>query len=219
MARAMGEGKSAEEYRRLFVNGRKWIDENLFNGEYYIQKIRGVSRDSVPKEHFGGVVRTNPEHPEFQLGDGCMVNQLAGQFLAEVAGLGDMLDSANMRKALQSVMKYNYKTDLRRHHSTMRTYGVNSEAALVLIDYTRGTRPAVPIPYFAETGWTGFEYSAAALMIHRGMIAEGLRVVEAVRRRHDGLKRNPWNEPECGHHYARALASWGPLIALSGFLY
>jgi hypothetical protein len=56
-------------------------------------------------------------------------------------------------------------------------------------------------------------------MIYEGMLAEGLAVVETVRRRHDGERRNPWNEPECGHHYARPMASWALIVALSGFHY
>ena len=51
------------------------------------------------------------------------------------------------------------------------------------------------------------------------MIPQGLEVIENVRRRYDGERRNAWNEAECGHHYARALASWTPLLALSGFHY
>ncbi len=43
MARAVGDDASAAEYRRLFESGSQWIDANLFNGEYYIQKIRGMS--------------------------------------------------------------------------------------------------------------------------------------------------------------------------------
>ncbi len=135
MARKVGDAKSADEYRRLFNNGSKWIDQNLFNGEYYIQKIRGIKRDSVPKEQFGGLARTDTENPELQLGEGCLVDQLVGQFLAEVAGLGDMLDGAKMRKALQSIMKYNFKPNLRRHESMQRTYAVNDEAALIVCDY------------------------------------------------------------------------------------
>src|SRR5690606_27376078 len=42
-------------------------------------------------------------------------------------------------------------------------------------------------------------------------------VVKAVRDRHDGRKRNPWNEAEFGHHYARSMSSWSLLTALSGF--
>jgi non-lysosomal glucosylceramidase len=43
--------------------------------------------------------------------------------------------------------------------------------------------------------------------------------VAAVRERFDGARRNPFDEAECGHHYARALASWGVVVALTGFGY
>ena len=45
---------------------------------------------------------------------------------------------------------------------------------------------------------------------------EGLELVRAVHERHDGLRRNPWDEVECGHHYVRSMASWALLLALSG---
>ena len=50
-------------------------------------------------------------------------------------------------------------------------------------------------------------------MIQEGLVAEGETIVEAIRSRHDGSTRNPWNEPECGDHYARAMASYGLLQA------
>jgi len=70
----------------------------------------------------------------------------------------------------------------------------------------------VPFPYFGEV-MTGFEYVAAAEMIFQGLDAEGLRTVKAVRDRHDGARRNPFDEPECGHNYARSMASWNCLLA------
>ena len=218
MARAVDDKASADEYRRLFSKGSKWIDENLFNGEYYVQKIGGMRRDLIPKEQMGGVVRTDTEKPEFQFGEGCLVDQLVGQYLADIAGLGDLLDPGKVRKALQSIVKYNYKPSLRRHASTQRTYALNDEAALIICDYGRAERPKIPFPYYTEA-WAGHEYSAAALMMSRGLVPDGLRVVESVRRRHDGEKRNPWDEPEYGHHYARAMAAWAPLLLLSGFRY
>jgi len=67
--------------------------------------------------------------------------------------------------------------------------------------------------------WTGIEYQVAAHLIYEGMVKEGLAVVEAARARYDGARRNPWNEIECGHHYARAMSSWSVLTAMSRFAY
>ena len=80
----------------------------------------------------------------------------------------------------------------------------------------KGKRPALPFVYSDEV-WTGIEYQVAAHLIYEGRVTEGLAVVEAVRDRYDGARRNPWNEVECGHHYARAMSSWSLLTALSGF--
>jgi len=66
---------------------------------------------------------------------------------------------------------------------------------------------------------TGFEYAAGVLMLQEGLTREGLTVIRDIRERYDGRKRNPWNEAECGHHYARAMAAWAGLLTLSGFQY
>jgi hypothetical protein len=56
-------------------------------------------------------------------------------------------------------------------------------------------------------------------LVFEGMTAEAKIIVESARLRHDGERRNPWNEPECGHHYARAMSAWALIVALSGFHY
>lgn len=76
----------------------------------------------------------------------------------------------------------------------------------------------IPFPYFSEV-MTGFEYAALVGMMYEGMEAEGLKGVEDIRARYDGAKRSPFNEAECGHHYARAMASWASVLALTGFQY
>jgi non-lysosomal glucosylceramidase len=58
--------------------------------------------------------------------------------------------------------------------------------------------------------------AAATHLILEGFVEEGVRLVRAVRDRHDGHRRSPWNEVECGNHYARSLASWGLVVALAG---
>jgi hypothetical protein len=67
--------------------------------------------------------------------------------------------------------------------------------------------------------WTGIEYQAASHMIHMGLVGEGLEIVRACRARYDGKTRNPYDEYEWGHWYARAMASYGLLQALSGARY
>ena len=66
---------------------------------------------------------------------------------------------------------------------------------------------------------SGFEYQAAGHMIQEGLVDEGIEIVQAIRARYDGEKRNPWNEMECGSNYARAMSSYALLLALSGFTF
>ncbi len=218
MARATGDRPFAEESHRLFASGSKWIDANLFNGEYYIQQIRGipVANTAKPLQSRGGA--EDPEHPDFQLGEGCLADQLIGQYLADVAGLGPLLDPVKIRKTLESIYKYNYRSNLFEHDSVQRIYALNDEAAVLICDYGKVERPKTPFPYYAEA-WTGIEYLFASQLIYAGMVREGVQCFENVRRRYDGERRNPWDEPECGHHYARAMSAWSGILALSGFRY
>ncbi|HEX3748361.1 MAG TPA: GH116 family glycosyl-hydrolase [Bryobacteraceae bacterium] len=218
MARAAGDTSSAADYRAVFERGSKWIDANLFNGEFYIQKIQGLPKDKIAPHLGGDSGAEDTLHPEYQVGGGCLLDQMIGQYLADVAGLGPLLSAANIRKTLESIWRYNYKPTLEGHVSLQRTYVVNDEPALMVCDYGKAERPHVPFPYYAES-WTGLEYLAAAQLLFAGMTREGVEAVHNVRARYDGERRNPWNEPECGHHYARAMSSWSTLLAASGFRY
>jgi len=218
MARVMGDASAADEYHRIFRQGSEWMDSNLFNGEFYIQKVGSIARADIAKGLQAGMGTVDTEHPTYQVGDGCLADQLMGQYFAQIAGLGLLVDREHIRKALSSIWKYNYKQSLANHVSVQRAYALNNEAGLVVCEYPHGERPRVPFPYFAEV-WSGSEYAAAALMIGMGMVREGMQIVENTRRRFDGEKRDPWNEAECGYHYARPMASWAPLLALSGFRY
>ncbi len=210
MAKAMGDKEFARECDRIFTSGSKWIDENLFNGEYYEHMITDPST-------FEFLPENSAEVPAFQLGKGCLVDQLAGQYMAHICGLGYLADRDKIAKTLQSIMKYNYVSDFSRHFNNMRSYVMGNESGLVMASWPKG-RLAVPFPYFAEV-MTGFEYCAATGMIYEGMQEDALRCIKSIRDRHDGAKRNPFSEPECGHHYARSMASWAAIPAMGGFYY
>ncbi len=216
MAQAAGDPPSAKEYRNLFESGSRWIDANLFNGEFYIQKIRAYRKDEIHPVLQIGSEGFDPEHPEYQVGEGCLIDQLIGQYLAHIMDLGFLVSRRNVSTTLQSIYKYNYKRSLVDHDTVQRTFALNDEAAMVISDYGTAPRPRIPFPYFAEV-MTGFEHCTAALMIYSDMAAQGVECVHNIRARYDGEKRNPWDEAECGHHYARAMASWSSVVAISGF--
>lgn len=218
MARVVEDQEAGATYRDLYDKGRRWIDANLFNGEYYIQQVRSMSRDQIAKSTVGDMGADHPETPEFQLGDGCLADQLIGQYLADIAGLGPLLDPDHIQKTLRAIYKYNYRKNLFDHDSVQRVYALNDEPAVLVCDYGKGTRPQIPFPYFQEA-WTGMEYLVGAQFLAWGMLREGLEVIENVRWRYDGERRNPWDEPECGHHYARAMSAWSSIVVLNGFAY
>ncbi len=218
MARAVGDSDFAGECRRLFDNGSRWIDANLFNAEYYIQQVKPRAPGEIAPSLRSEMGASDPEHPEYQLGAGCLVDQLLGQYLAEVCGLGPLLDAAHVRTTLHSVHRYNYKRSLAAHDCVQRTFALNDEAATLVCDYAKAPRPRIPFPYYAEV-FTGLEHATAAHMLYAGMLEEGLQAIASTRARYDGERRNPWDEAECGHHYARAMAAWSSFLALSGFHY
>ena len=135
------------------------------------------------------------------------------------AGLGYLVDEEQVKQTLRSIMRFNFKENMFGHFNHMRSYVLNDESALLMAFYPRGNRPARPFPYYNEV-MTGFEYTAAVGMhLRRIELDIGLKCISAIRDRYDGQKRNPFDEAECGHHYARAMASWAAILALTGFHY
>ncbi len=219
MARHVGENDFALECRRVFESGRAWTDAHLFNGQYYEHTIRPpMSVDNVAPALLVGMGARDLTSPDFQLGRGCLVDQLVGQFLAHVCGLGYLADPGHIRTTLASIMTYNFREELSDHFNNMRTFALADEAGLLMASYPLGDRPERPFPYYNEI-MTGFEYAAAVHMLYEGLLEDGLKAMTAIRARYDGRRRNPFNEAECGNHYARAMASWGAVLALTGFRY
>ena len=176
-----------------------------------------IAADKIAKGLCGGMTDGSEENPENQLAEGCLVDQLVGQTMAHICGLGYLHDSDKVKTTLQSILHYNRKAGFEAHFNCMRSYVLGDETALLMAAYP-GARPENPFPYFTEV-MTGFEWVAAVGMLYEGMVDEGLACIEAIRNRYDGNRRNPYNEAECGHHYARAMAAWSAALALTGFHY
>ncbi|WP_047524479.1 GH116 family glycosyl-hydrolase [Microbacterium sp. ZOR0019] len=197
MAAHLGERARAEGWSARADHVAAAMDETLWNGEYYRQVIDDVDAH------------------RYQYGDGILTDQLLGQFHAFVNGLGYILPADRVGSALAAIVAHNHRDDLKAHESTQRVYALNDEGGLLLASWPRGGRPSIPFVYSDEV-WTGIEHQVAASLLYAGRVEDALRIERSLRARYDGTHRNPWNEIECGNHYARSLASWALLLAASG---
>lgn len=198
MAKHLGFEDISNKYNELYEKSMPLIDQKLFNGEYYIQELEDVDKY------------------RYQYGEGCLTDQLLGQFMSQVAGLDYVLPKEHVKKALESIYKYNFKGCMEDVPNVQRTYALNDEAGLVLCSWPKGGRPRFPFAYCDEV-WTGVEYQVAVSMIKEGMIEEAFTIIKAIRDRYDGYKRCPWSETEAGHHYIRPMSSFSLIPELAGY--
>ena len=228
MARAVGQTQDAEFYDDLAHRCARFMEEQLFNGEYFQQRVQYLGLRNTT---FATLVAQVDEHssemqqllkregPKYQYGNGCLSDAVIGAWMARIYGIDTPLAQEKIRSALQAIFKNNFKTDLSQHANAQRPgYAMGHEPGLLLCTWPRGGKPTLPFVYSDEV-WTGIEYQVASHLIAEGFVKEGLTIVKALRSRYDGRIRNPWNEYECGNYYARAMASYALLGALSGFRY
>jgi uncharacterized protein (DUF608 family) len=221
-------GKDSKAYTTIFEKGKTYMETQLFNGEYFVQQImvEGLEApDPAKAKSFGGeyspeaVALLKKEGPKYQYGAGCLSDGVLGAWIASVCGVPDFLDSRKVASHLLAVHKYNLKSDLSEHENPQRpAFAVGDEGGLLLCTWPKGGKLSLPFVYSDEV-WTGIEYQVAAHLMLLGKVNEGLQIVRACRDRYDGRVRNPFNEYECGHWYARAMSSYGMLQGLTGLKY
>ncbi len=204
MALLMKDSAFATYCDSIFKTGSKGSIDKLWNGEYFIQDVDLA------------------KHPLSQYADGCLSDQLFGQTWSHLNNLGYIYPQQNVKTALESVWKYNWAPDVgvqNKVHKPERIYANPGEAGLLIATWPKSKHMGEEGVRYRDEVWTGIEYQVATNMIYEGMIEEGLSIVKAVHDRYSAEKHNPWNEIECGDHYARAMASWGVLVALQDLKY
>lgn len=209
-----GDVAFAEDCRALAMRGAAWTEQNLFNGAYYEHRVRSGNGDYLQGTCFEERSR-DLAHPDYQLANGCLVDQLLGDYAARAVGLGPVADESHARKTMETILRCNRREPNRPAFNPMRDFVLADERALRMAWYPDGALPEKPFPYYRET-MTGFEYVAAAELALLGERGAAEEVVRDIRARYDGKKRNPFDEAECGHHYARALVSWTVFRAFVG---
>ncbi len=222
-------GDDVSRYQNLLDKGSKYLESQLYNGEYFFQEVKTTGLDATfrPLEGNGSGIgyaelsaKINKQGPKYQYGTGCLSDGVLGFWIANMCGLdGNLVDQKKIQSHLKSVYKYNLKQDLSDHANVQRpTYALKNDAGLLICTWPNGNKPIIPFVYSDEV-WTGIEYQVASHLMMEGEVEKGLDIVKAVRNRYDGSVRNPFNEYECGHWYARALSSYGMLQGLTGIKY
>jgi hypothetical protein len=203
-------------------------ERELFDGEYFFQKIewknlRAKDPTTVQSFHSGYSPEARAilekEGPKYQYGRGCLSDGVLGSWLALVCGVGQVLDPEKVTSHLRAVHRYNLKKNLSEHANPQRpSYAAGDEGGLLLCSWPKGGQLSLPFVYSNEV-WTGIEYQVASHLMLMGQVDEGLEIVRTCRARYDGRVRNPFDEYECGHWYARALSSYALLQGMSGARY
>jgi uncharacterized protein (DUF608 family) len=200
MAKLQGEDELAESYRRRFEVGSRKYDELCWNGEYY------------------GQIVDMGEHTEQQFGTGCHIDQLLGQWWAHLLDLGYVLPEDHVKTAVRNIYKFNRREGFDPADQSPRVFVDERDRGLYICTWPHSGKPDVPTQYSDEV-WSGLEYPIACQLWFVGEREAALTMLSDIRDRHDGTRRSPWNEVECGDHYVRAMASWSLLEAASGYRY
>ena len=183
-AKAMNDTAALTRYTKILETGKKVYDEKLWNGKYFrlyncsLEKNKGVD-------------------------EGCLTDQMVGQWVAHISGLGRIIDQEKTRTALKNILDISYKSDF-----GLRNCSWPADKYWHEVDKDCWVDQG-------NTCWTGVELAFASFLIYEGMYKEGMAVVKTVddRYREAGLY---FNHLECGGHYFRPMSAWGIVNATLG---
>jgi uncharacterized protein (DUF608 family) len=223
-------GEDISLYKELYSKGRDLMETQLFKDGYFMQQIqwKGLNAadpvEASKQSYYGryseeAIQLLEKEGPKYQYGTGCLSDGMIGDWLSLVCGLPSIVDTQKIKQHLMAVWRYNFKTNLSGYNNPQRsTYALGNEGGLLLCTWPKGGQLSLPFIYSDEV-WTGIEYEVASHLIFMGRVKEGLDIVQTCRKRYDGKIRNPFDEYECGHWYARAMSSYALLESLTGVRY
>ncbi|MCX7846693.1 MAG: GH116 family glycosyl hydrolase [bacterium] len=182
-ARLLGDEEAATRYGSVLARGARAFEEKLWNGQYY--RLYNDEAGTHGKD------------------EGCLADQLLGQWAAHLCGLSLPLDPRRVKRALRYIMKQNYHPEY-----GLRNCRWPGDSFLHEVDKDTWVDQA-------NTVWSGVELAFASLLLYEGMWRDALRVIKQVdtRYRHWGMY---FDHQEFGGHYYRAMSAWGIMNGLLG---
>jgi hypothetical protein len=120
--RASNAPPSAEKCRAILDRGRKKLIAELYDGEYFINKVDPRHLDAINS------------------GTGCAIDQVMGQSWAFQVGLPRVLPEKETRSALRSLWQYNFAPDVgpyRQRYKPGQWFAMAGEAGLLMCTFPR----------------------------------------------------------------------------------
>jgi len=183
-ARRLGDNESAEKYQAILGKAGKRFVETLWNGKYF-SLFNDIDGDHGRDE-------------------GCLTDQIIGQWAQLQVGLEDICEHDKITTALHSIIERNMEPGEGIYNCRWPE--------------DKWLHPVPDSCWFdqANTYWTGVELAFASFLIYEGMVKEGFDLVEAVDRRYRKAGR-AWDHQEWGGHYYRGMSAWAVVNAALGF--
>lgn len=212
MAEVAGDKEFEALCKKIIEAGSKNLVAQTWNADYgYFEMIENKNL----KKHSHGTY------------EGCHIDQILGEAWLRQVGLPPVLPIDKIQQTLDSLYKYNFTPDVgpyRQKYTGGRWYAMEGDAGLLMCTFPYGGDEVVaqvgggPMGYLNEC-MSGFEWQVAAHCIWENRVQEGLAIGKAIGDRYAPELRNPFNEIECGDHYARAMAAHGAFLAVCGYRY
>jgi non-lysosomal glucosylceramidase len=137
MAKLVGESAAAPRYHEMFLKAQKSYIGKLWNGEYFLYDTESEYRENI------------------------QADQLAGQWYADLVGLGDLVPKNMRQSALRKIYSFNVMKFANGEMGAVN--GIAPDGSLVHSNEQ------------VQEVWTGTTLGVAALMLSEGMKDEAYR--------------------------------------------
>ncbi len=182
-AEVLDDSEAAQKYADVLQDARETFVHKLWNGRYF--RLYDDSEGETGESD-----------------EGCLTDQVIGQWTNDLIGAEDILDRPKLKSALRTIC------DMSRQPWGLVNCRWPDDEFLH------------PVPEDcwhdqSNTCWSGVELAFASFLLYEDMVEEALAVIRNVdaRYRKWGLY---WDHIEFGGHYYRPMSAWGIINGLLG---
>jgi non-lysosomal glucosylceramidase len=201
LATRLGQTAAADELSQARQRGLKQFDAKLWTGKYY---------------------RVFHDTQTGQRSEGCLANQLMGEWCTRIAGLGGLFPAERAAMALASIERLNFRATA---HGLVNCCIADGHGGVQRGDPTSDPRDAEDNSH-AKQIFVGENSCAAMTLIYGGQRTTGLEVLRRMWQAMTLLHRTPWNQfcvirstdggPVWGSDYYSNLVLWAVPVAMGG---